>query len=67
MPRQTVSALFLTTAILFAVLAAATLIPAASGDLSDLGYYALCPFAPWSTLILLFCGGICWMLHKHQP
>jgi len=56
--------------ILFAALAATTLVPASpsagSGDLSDLGYYALCPFAPWSTLILLVCVGVCWMLRGHS-
>jgi hypothetical protein len=32
---------------------------------SDLGYYTLCPFAPWSTLTLLLLGGLCWVLRRH--
>jgi hypothetical protein len=33
--------------------------------MSDLGYYTLCPFAPWSTLMLLLVAGISWVLRGH--
>ena len=43
---------------LFAAAAAATLIPVPGPVKSDLGYYSFCPFAPWSTLILLVVAGL---------
>ena len=54
--------------ILFSVLAAATLVPhtPSSGTLSDLGYYTLCPYAPWSTLTLLFLAGLCYVLRQYN-
>src|SRR5579863_10339502 len=61
MSRPTLSFLFLASAVVFAVLAAATVIPFPSSMMSDLGYYTLCPFAPWSTLMLLFVAGISWV------
>jgi hypothetical protein len=33
--------------------------------ISDLGYYTLCPFAPWSTLMLLLVAGLSWVLRGH--
>jgi hypothetical protein len=65
MSRQSLSAVFFTIAILFAALAALTLVPFSSLKRSDLGYFALCPFAPWSTLMLLFVAGVGWALHRH--
>jgi hypothetical protein len=65
MARQTLSAAFLTAAILFAALALLTLIPVSSPRLSDLGYHAFCPFAPWSTLVLLFIAAVSWALCGH--
>jgi hypothetical protein len=58
-------ALFLILAIVFVALAAATLIPHSSSTVSDLGYYTFCPFAPWSTLALLFFGALCWVLRRY--
>ena len=54
-----------TRSVVFAVLAVATVIPFPSSMISDLGYYTLCPFAPWSTLMLLFAAGIGWVLRGH--
>jgi hypothetical protein len=65
MSRQTLSFLFLAGAVVFLILAVATLMPFPTSMISDLGYYTLCPFAPWSTLMLLFLGGICWALRRH--
>jgi MprA protease rhombosortase-interaction domain-containing protein len=65
MSRQTLSFLFLASAIVFLVLAIVTLLPFPSSTISDLGYQALCPFAPWSTLMLLLLGGIGWALRRH--
>jgi hypothetical protein len=65
MSRQTLSALFLTVAILFAVLAAGTLLPYSSDIKNDLGYDSLCPFAPWSTLLIAFLAAMSWILRRH--
>ena len=65
MPRKNLSSLLLAVAILFLVLAVATLIPYPAPILSDLGYSALCPFAPWSTLALLFLPGVSWVVRGH--
>jgi hypothetical protein len=63
--KTRLSLIFLAGAILFAALAAATLIPHSSPTVSDLGYYTLCPFAPWSTLALLFFAALCWVLRRY--
>jgi len=65
MSRQTLSFLFLAGAVVFLLLAVATLVPFPSTTISDLGYYTLCPFAPWSTLMLLFGAGVSWALRRH--
>jgi hypothetical protein len=65
MPRKTLSLLLLASAVLLAVLAAATLVPFSSPMISDLGYHTLCPFAPYSTLALLFLAGLGWVVRRH--
>ena len=54
MSRENLSSLLLALSLLLLVLGAVTLIPYNSPVVSDLGYHTLCPFAPWSTLTLLF-------------
>jgi hypothetical protein len=65
MPRQTLTALLLVSAILFLVLAVATLVPSSAPKISDLGYSTFCPFAPWSTFTLLFFAGLSWVIRRH--
>jgi hypothetical protein len=65
MSRPILSFLFLASAAVLLVLAVATLLPYSSSTISDLGYYTLCPFAPWSTLMLLFAAGVSWALRRH--
>jgi hypothetical protein len=65
MSRQTLSSLLLAAAILFVVLAVATLVPFSSPMMSDLGYHTLCPFAPYSTLALLFLAALGWVLRRY--
>jgi hypothetical protein len=65
MSRQNQSTLLLAIAILLGALAAATLVPYSSSMISDLGYYTLCPFAPWSTLALLLGAGVSWVLRRY--
>jgi hypothetical protein len=65
MSRATLSFLFLAGAVVFLVLAVVTMLPFSASSISDLGYYSLCPFAPWSTLMLLFAAGLSWVLRRH--
>jgi hypothetical protein len=65
MSRKTLGVLLLAVSSVLLVLAVATLIPASSATISDLGYYTLCPFAPWSTLALLFFASLAWVLRRH--
>jgi hypothetical protein len=65
MSRQTLSLLLLASDILLVALAAVTLVPHRSSMISDLGYFTLCPFAPWSTLALLLLAGIGWVVREH--
>jgi hypothetical protein len=65
MPPKKLSTFLLIVTILFVVLALATLWPSHQLMISDLGYYALCPFAPWSTLGLLFLAGLSWIIYRH--
>jgi hypothetical protein len=66
MSRATLSFFLLAMTILLAAAAMVTLIPHTSRTVSDLGYYTLCPFAPWSTLTLLFFGGLAWFVRQHM-
>ena len=65
MTRKTLSSILLASTMLLLVLAAATLVPSSSLMISDLGYHTFCPFAPWSTLTLLFLAGVGWVLRRH--
>ena len=65
MSRKTVSSILLVLAILLTLAAVATILPWSSFMVSDLGYYTLCPFAPYSTLTLLFLAGLGWVVRKH--
>jgi hypothetical protein len=50
---------------LLAGAAAVTLLPNPGSKLSDLGYDTLCPFAPWSTLVLLLVTGLVWAVRQY--
>lgn len=65
MSRQTLTKILLAGTILLSVLALVTLLPHSASTISDLGYYTFCPFAPWSTLALLFLGWLCSVLRRH--
>jgi hypothetical protein len=69
MSRKTLSSFLFAAAILFGVLALVTLVPHSNKMVSDLGYHTLCPFAPWSTLTLLFLGWLAWIVRGYinQP
>jgi hypothetical protein len=65
MSRQTLSSLLLAASVLLLVLSAVTLLPHSNNMVSDLGYHTLCPFAPWSTLTLLFLAWLGRVLRQH--
>ena len=65
MNKETLSHLLLMTTLLLIALAAATLVPAQTKVLSDLGYHTLCPFAPYSTLSLLGLAGLAWVVRGY--
>jgi hypothetical protein len=50
---------------IFVILSASTLLPLEVSKKSDLGYYSLCSFTPWSTLALLFVAGVLWAIRKY--
>jgi hypothetical protein len=65
MSRQPVSSTLLILAAILAIAGLATLIPSHSKLISDLGYYTLCPFAPYSTGALLLLAGLAWAVRSH--
>jgi hypothetical protein len=65
MSRQTLSSILLAASIALAVGGVVTLVPYSSPTVSDLGYRTLCPFAPWSTITLLFLAGLAWLVRRH--
>lgn len=71
MPEQKLLNVLLIAASLLVAGACVTLLPISTTDIkSDLGYHSLCPFAPWSTLVLLLFAGVVWLIRsyvKTQP
>ena len=65
MSRDTLSYLLLIAVMLSLAAAAATLVPVNGKVVSDLGYYTLCPFAPYSTLTLLVIAGLAWIVRGY--
>ena len=58
MTPPTRNRILLVLAYLFVGAAILTLIPAPARIPNDLGYFSLCPFAPWSSLLLLLAAGL---------
>ena len=58
MTPKTRNQVLLILAYLFAGAAIVTLVPASARMKNDLGYYSLCTFTPWSTLLLLLVAGV---------
>jgi len=58
MPPKTRNMILLLLAYLFVGAAIATLLPLPARIKNDLGYFSLCPFAPWSTMLLLMVAGL---------
>ena len=65
MNRETLSQILLMAALLLVALAGATVLPGQTKVLSDLGYHAFCPFAPYSTISLLLMAGLAWIVRGY--
>ena len=65
MSKKTVGALLWAPIIAAAGSAVATLIPSPAPHKNDLGYLSLCPFAPWSTLMLLMVAAVLWVVRSY--
>lgn len=65
MTRKQLSSLLLAATILLVISALVTLLPSSALKISDLGYRTLCPFAPWSTITLLFLAGLGWVVKRY--
>jgi hypothetical protein len=65
MSSRTISSLLFGATIVLGFLALFTLVPFSNRMVSDLGYHTLCPFAPWSTLTLMFLGWLAWIVRGY--
>jgi hypothetical protein len=65
MSRQALISILSGAMIICLVLAGATVMPSNAPKISDLGYSTYCPFAPWSTITLLFLAGLSWVVRQH--
>lgn len=65
MSREQASNALFGIAITLVIIALLTLIPFSAAKMNDLGYHSICPFAPWSTLALLFVAGVAWMIRGY--
>ena len=66
MTPPTRNRILLVLAYLFVGAAILTLIPAPARIQNDLGYFSLCPFAPWSSLLLLLAAGLLGALRTYM-
>jgi len=65
MSRDQVANTLFGISITVAIIALLTLMPFSAAKMNDLGYHSICPFAPWSTLALLFVAGVFWMIRGY--
>ena len=65
MSKDIRNALLLALVIVLLGLAAFTLLPFPAPKANDLGYVSACPFAPWSSLVLLLAAGIVWAIRRY--
>ena len=65
MPKKLIGHVLLLLAAISAIAGLATLLPWHAEITNDFGYKSLCPFAPWSSLILLATGGVLWVVRQY--
>ena len=65
MSKDVRNTILLSLMIILAGLAVWTLLPSTGSKPNDLGYVSFCPFAPWSSLILLLAAGVIWAVRQY--
>ncbi len=65
MSKDIRNAMLLALVIVLAGLAVFTLLPFSASKANDLGYVSTCPFAPWSSLVLLLAAGVVWAIRQY--
>jgi hypothetical protein len=65
MSKKQIGTGLLIVSIVLVILAIATLVPLSGSKPNDLGYASACPFAPWSTLVLLLGAGLLWVVRQY--
>jgi hypothetical protein len=65
MSKDIRNALLLALMIVLVGLAVFTLLPFSASKANDLGYVSTCPFAPWSSLVLLLAAGVIWAIRQY--
>ncbi len=65
MSKKTLGTLMLVPFFAAAGASLATLIPWSAPHKNDMGYMSLCPFAPWSTLMLAMVAAVLWVVRGY--
>ncbi len=65
MSKDIRNAMLLALVIVLVGLAVFTLLPFSASKANDLGYVSTCPFAPWSSLVLLLAAGVVWAIRQY--
>lgn len=65
MAKKIITTAMLIAAAALIALAVATLLPIGTAKPNDFGYVSFCPFAPWSTLMLLLGAGVLWAVRNY--
>jgi hypothetical protein len=65
MSKKQIALGLLVIVLVLAGLALITLLPFAAARPNDVGYVSTCPFAPWSTLVLLLGAGVLWVVRQY--
>ncbi|HEV2688147.1 MAG TPA: hypothetical protein VGV35_06325 [Bryobacteraceae bacterium] len=65
MSDKTRNTVLLVLMVILVGLAVWTLLPSSAAKANDLGYYSMCPFAPWSSLALLMAAGAVWAIRQY--
>ncbi len=65
MSKDIRNAMLLALVIVLVGLAVFTLLPFSASKANDLGYVSTCPFAPWSSLVLLLAAGVIWAIRQY--
>jgi hypothetical protein len=65
MAKKLIAGAMLGVVAILSALALGTLLPLGHSRANDLGYISLCPFAPWSTLMLGLGAVVIWAVRSY--